>query len=257
MLTFDVDGRSSWIRRNPEFVHYPSLMSMGEYGPSVAIYRILQVLDDYGIKATMFIPGFVAETHEEMVREIVRRGHEVAHHGYMHEAPISVNAEEEEQILDRGIAIIKRLTGEAPAGYRSPSWELSERSLPLLASRGFRYDSSLMGDDAPYFVEAGQGKRLVELPVHWEWDDAPYYQYAPAFNMRNPISSPEQVYSAWVLGFEGVYRWGRALTLTMHPYISGRPGRLQVVERLIRHMRAFPGVRFMRCVDAAEMWEKR
>ncbi|MCS7206321.1 MAG: polysaccharide deacetylase [Dehalococcoidia bacterium] len=254
MLTFDVDGKALWIRRNPAFARYPSLMSMGEYGPRVATPRILDVLDTFGIKATFFIPGFVAETHADLVRDIVRRGHEVGHHGYMHEAPATCTPEEEVAVLDKGITILESLTGQKPLGYRSPSWELSERSLPLLASRGFLYDSSLMGDDAPYWVSAGEGRRLIEIPVHWEWDDFPYFAYAPSANIRGPMHSPDAVFAAWAAGFEGVYRWGRAFCLTMHPQVIGRPGRLLLLERLIRHMRSFPGVAFLRCRDVAEMW---
>jgi len=92
MLTFDVDGVSSWLRRNPDFARLPSLMSMAEYGPRVATWRILDLPDNFNIKASFYIPGFVAETHSELVREVARRGHEVAHHGYMHEPPASMNA---------------------------------------------------------------------------------------------------------------------------------------------------------------------
>ncbi|GBD11506.1 Peptidoglycan deacetylase [bacterium HR23] len=256
MLTFDVDGKSSWIRRNPDFARYPSLMSMEEYGPRVATPRILDLLDTFAIPATFFIPGFVAETHPSLVQEIVRRGHEVAHHGYLHEPPATCAPEEETTVLDRGIAVLEGLTGQRPLGYRSPSWELSERSLPLLASRGFLYDSSLMGDDAPYWVSAGEGRRLVEIPVHWEWDDVPYFAFVPSANIRGPMQSPDAVFNSWTLGFEGAYRWGRAFCLTMHPQVIGRPGRLLLLERLIRHIRSYPGVAFMRCRDVADMWTK-
>ena len=60
---------------------------MAEYGLKRGVPRILKLLDDYDIKATFYIPGYVAENYEDMVREIVRKGHEVGHHGYMHEAP--------------------------------------------------------------------------------------------------------------------------------------------------------------------------
>ena len=85
MLGFDIDGVSSAINRDPASAHLPSLMSAREYGPSVATPRILDLLERHGIPASFYIPGYVAETHEELVREIVERGHEVAHHGYMHE----------------------------------------------------------------------------------------------------------------------------------------------------------------------------
>jgi len=256
MLTFDVDGVSSWLRRNPDFAKLPSLMSMAEYGPSVATPRILDLLDSYNIKASFYVPGFVAETHPDLVKEIARRGHEVGHHGYMHEPPASMNPEEEEHVLEKGINILEGLTGQKPIGYRSPGWELSEVSLELLTSYDFTYDSSLMGDDAPYTVDTSRGK-LVEIPITWILDDAPHFVYAPAANRTSPMKSPNELYEIWSAEFEGLYRYGRAFTLTMHPQYIGRPGRLLMVERLINHIKTFPNVAFMRMSDVAEMWAGR
>jgi peptidoglycan/xylan/chitin deacetylase (PgdA/CDA1 family) len=229
-------------------------MSMADYGPNVATPRILDLLDSYDIKATFYIPGFVAETHEALVKEIHQRGHEVGHHGYMHEPPTTLDPDQEEEVLDKGIAILQRVTGEKPTGYRSPRFELSERSASLMAEKGLLYDSSLMGDDIPYFLDAGGDSRLVEIPVHWEWDDFPYFAFSPDAGLWSPMQSLDAVFNVWSTGFDGVYRWGRAFCLTMHPQIIGRPGRLLILERLIRHMRASPGVAFMRCVDVAQLW---
>ena len=253
MLGFDVDGVSGAINRDPDSARLPSLMSMREYGPSVATARILRLLEDYRIKASFYIPGYVAETHEPLVLDIKERGHEVAHHGYMHEPPATLSKEQEEEVLDRGIAILERITGDRPKGYRSPSWELSEHSLSLLAERGFTYDSSLMGDDIPYVVDAN-GRDLVEIPVHWELDDAPYFSYAPSLGPRSLMASPEHVYQVWSAGFEGMYHYGRSFVLTMHPHVIGRPGRLRMLERLLRYVQDFPEVEFMRAVDVAEMF---
>ena len=250
MLGFDVDGVSGAIYQDPDSARLPSFMSMREYGPSVATPRILDLLDDYDIKASFYVPGYVAETHEELVLDIKRRGHEIAHHGYMHEPPATLSKEQEADVLDKGIAIIERITGDKPLGYRSPSWELSEHSLSLLAQRGFLYDSSLMGNDIPYLVDA-DGSQMVEIPVHWELDDFPYFNYSPALGSRNVMASPEHVYQVWSAAFEGMYHYGRSFVLTMHPHIIGRPGRLRMLERLIRHIREFPGVEFMRTVDVA------
>ena len=253
MLGFDVDGVSGAINRNPDAARLPSLMSMREYGPSVGTPRILDLLDEFGIKASFYIPGYVAETHEGLVLNIAERGHEIAHHGYMHEPPATLSRQQEEEVLDRGIAIIERITGDKPRGYRSPSWELSEHSLSLLADRGFLYDSSLMGDDIPYFVHA-DGRQMVEIPVHWELDDVPYFNYVPSLDTRYLMASPEHVYQVWSAAFEGMYHYGRSLVLTMHPFVIGRPGRLRMLERLLRYISEFPGAEFMRAVDVAEMW---
>jgi peptidoglycan/xylan/chitin deacetylase (PgdA/CDA1 family) len=256
VLSFDIDGVSSAINRNPATKNLPSLMSMREYGPAVATPRILTLLDEQQIKASFFIPGFVAETHEGLVLDIRDRGHEIAHHGYMHEPPATLSRDREAEVLDRGIEIIERITGERPKGYRSPSWELSEDSLSLLADRGFTYDSSLMGDDVPYVVPA-DGRTLVEVPIHWELDDAPYFSYSPFLGQTNVMASPEHVYRVWSAAFEGAHHYGRSFVLTMHPWITGRPGRLRMLERLIGYIKGFDGVEFTTAEGLAGMWGRR
>ena len=251
MLSFDVDGVSGAINQKPESASLPSFMSMREYGPAVATSRILDLLDSHDIKGSFYIPGFVAETHIELVKDIHDRGHEVAHHGYMHEPPATLTKQQEADVLDRGSAILEGITGVKLAGYRSPSWELSEDSLALLSERGFQYDSSMMGNDIPYIVDA-DGKDMVEVPVHWELDDVPYFNYSPALGMRNVAASPEQVYQVWSAAFEGAHHYGRSFLLTMHPHCIGRPGRIRMLERLIEYIKGFDNVEFMRVDDVAK-----
>ena len=115
MLSFDVDGVSGALNQNPDSARLPSFMSAREYGPSVGAPRILDLLDKYDIKASFYIPGYVAETHEELVLDIQRRGHEIGHHGYMHEPPATLTRDQEAAVLDRGSAILERITGEKPS----------------------------------------------------------------------------------------------------------------------------------------------
>jgi len=252
MLGFDVDGPSAMIRRNPDVERMPSARSMGEFGPTVAVPRILELLREQAIPASFYVPGWVAERWPAAVDQIADAGHEIGHHGYLHEPPASLAGDEEAELLDRGSDVLASITGRRPRGYRSPSWELSPRSLPLLADRGFVYDSSLMGDDVPYFVDAGDGRRLVEIPVHWSLDDAPFYPFNPATGRTEVMASPAQVYETWAAAFDELYARGRAYTLTLHPWISGRAGRLAMLERLIAYIRERPGVEFARTIDVAE-----
>ena len=254
MLTFDVDGPSGALRRDPTLADKPSLLSMGDFGPTVGLPRILDLLHRHAIPASFFVPGWIAERHPERIADIADQGHEIAHHGYQHEPAATLTSDEDEgELLDRASAILEDVTGQKPLGYRSPSWALSADSLRLLKERGFVYDSSLMGSDVPYFVEAGDGQ-LVEIPVHWSLDDAPYYPWSPAQGRTSTLASPKAVYEAWEWEFEGAYSDGGALILTLHPYFSGHHGRLQVLERLINHMKARGGVEFMRCIDVANGW---
>jgi peptidoglycan/xylan/chitin deacetylase (PgdA/CDA1 family) len=250
LLTFDVDGPSAMIRRNPKVAEMPSARSMGEFGPEVAAPRILDLLREYRLPASFYVPGWIAERHRALVERIAAEGHEVAHHGYLHEAPATLSLDEEIDVLERGSRILQATTGRPVAGYRSPSWELSPHSVRLLAERGFEYDSSMMGNDVPYFIEAGE-KRLVEIPVHWSLDDAPYWAFNPAVDNRNLMASPAFVFDAWRSAFDELYERGRSFVLTCHPWVIGRAGRLAMLEQLIRHILSRPGVVFRRAEDLA------
>lgn len=249
LLTFDVDGPSGFLHQNPEVARRPSIYSQAEYGPTVGMPKILALLHDHDIRASFFIPGWEAERHPDLVRRIVDAGHEIGHHGYLHEPPASLDRDQEAAVLDRTSAILERLASAPPRGYRSPGWELSEHSLGLLADRGFLYDSSLMGDDVPYLV-GEEGRRLVEIPIDWAFDDYPYFGIN-SIDFRRPPASPPYVFDAWAAAFQECYRRGLPFILTMHPWIIARPGRLRMLDRLIRHMRSFPRVRFRRAIDLA------
>jgi hypothetical protein len=112
-----------------------------------------------------------------------------------------------------------------------------------------------MGNDVPYWV-GEPGRQLVELPVHWSLDDAPYYSYMPVAGRTAPMATPQDVLTAWQWEFDGAYRHGRAFMLTMHPHTTGRFARLEALDRLVKYMKEHVGVRFMKCIDLAEEWRE-
>ena len=92
-LSFDLEGRTPWVQRDPEFLKVPGILSMGDYGPRVGARRILDLLGTYDIKATFSAPATIAEEHTDLIREIHSRGHELINHGYVHEPPTSLTPE--------------------------------------------------------------------------------------------------------------------------------------------------------------------
>ncbi len=236
-LTFDVDGETMAAVQDPQRGHERlTLISGAAYGPAVGVPRILDVLDAHSLKGSFFVPGFTAELHPEMIERIVGNGHEIGHHGYLHERPDTLSDEEEEAVLVRGLEILERLTGRRPAGYRSPAWELKPSSPALLTRYGVRYDSSLMGNDIPYRVATPSGD-LLELPVQWILDDYPHFA-----RVGGVISSPQQVFDVWSTEFAGYHRFNGCFVLTMHPFVSGRPSRIALLERMIEYINGFDGV---------------
>jgi peptidoglycan/xylan/chitin deacetylase (PgdA/CDA1 family) len=243
-LTFDEDGECVPLTYDPENARRRlTLQSEGTYGPNVGSPRILDLLDRHGIKASFFSPGFVAERHPDLMRDFIARGHELGHHGYLHERPDFVEEEEEERILVRGLEVLEAITGVRPRGYRSPAWELKPTSPVLLKRYGFLYDSSLMGDDEPYLIDAGT-ERLLEIPIQWINDDWPHFGFSSIPALGNGIASPQAVYEIWSEEFAGYYDFGGCYVLTMHPFVIGRPSRIRLLDRLISFIKGFDGVWF-------------
>ena len=228
-FTFDFDAEEVWIGENPANAGKPGVLSQGTYGARVAVPLILELLSRHRVTATFFVPGRVAERHPERVRAIVEAGHELAHHGYTHMSPTKLPPDEEHDELVKGRSTLESF-GVTVKGYRSPSWDFSPHTLELLASEGFSYSSNLMSDIRPFRHE---GSPIVELPVHWILDDAAHFWF-DGDTWTKKISTVPEVRAIWEAELEGIRRLGGLFTLTMHPQIIGRPGRLPLLEEMIR-----------------------
>jgi len=254
-LSFDFDGLAIWLSTFKQVT--PTALSRGEYGARVGLERILAVLVAHDVPATFFVPAHTASSFPEATARIAAIGHEIAAHGFIHESPVGLSRTEEEDLLGRSEQVLERVTGARPRGYRSPAWDLSPHTIELLEGRGYLYDSSLMADDFRPFrprkhdrvteqgLTPGPQSSLVEFPVAWELDDYPYFHFASRpYNAG--LRNPEDVLAIWTAEFnychaqvpDGVF------TLTMHPEIIGRGPRIQILDRLIGHMRGTAGVVF-------------
>src|SRR4030066_196425 len=212
-LTFDFDAISLWL--GPFKAQSPSMISRGEFG-AIGARRILDLLERYDIRATWFVPGHTADTYPAIVEDIVKRGHEIGHHGYCHENPVALEQPKERKIIEMGLESLERVPGKRPIGYRSPSWDLSPNSIDLLLEYSFVYDSSMMGNDfSPYWCRQGDqydlesrykfGKsvELLEMPGTRGLDDFPAFEYVSLPNKLYPgLRSPEQVFDIWMGDFD-------------------------------------------------------
>ncbi|UXM91404.1 polysaccharide deacetylase family protein [Paenarthrobacter sp. JL.01a] len=243
-FTFDVDAESCTIAHDPSSTRRMSLMSHQSYGPKIAVPRLLQILDRQGIKGTFFIPGFTAESYPDVVRRIADGGHEIAHHGYLHEPMRGIDAATEASYLDRGLEALANVAGVRPVGYRAPWWELNWQSAALLADRGFLYDSSLLDGDAPYRLSVADGdpRDIVEIPVDWALDDWEQYGFYPGVTGSGVIESPAKALEMWTLEAQAHHAQGSCFVLTNHPFISGRPSRAVALEELIERVKDLDGM---------------
>jgi len=234
-FTFDVDAESAILWGNEAVGARMSVMSHQAYGPLVGVPRILDLLDRHQIASTFFLPGHTAHRYPDAVRAIVAAGHEVAHHGYLHEQPTALTLEEEIEALDRGLEALAEVAGVTPAGYRAPMWDLSWHTPGLLAERNFLYDSSLMDADVPYELAVGDTS-LVEIPIQWALDDWEQYCFLPDISGSGLIESPRKARELWQLEFDALRRAGGCWVLTNHPFLSGRASRAAELDDLMRYV---------------------
>jgi len=131
-ITFDMDADSLiHIEKGPQATKYLSSISMLRYGPDVAIPRILEGYRRFGLKQSFFIPAWCIEQHPHAVEAIIKDGHEVGFHGYIHEAPNALPPDEERYWMQRSIEVIERFTGRRPRGNRSPLYNMSDKTIDL------------------------------------------------------------------------------------------------------------------------------
>ncbi|MFQ5425805.1 MAG: polysaccharide deacetylase [Gaiellales bacterium] len=240
----------------------PSMISRGEFA-TIGLPRLLALLQKHGVPATFFGPGHTAHCYPDLVRRIESEGHEIGHHGWVHENPALLERDAEIEVFERGFEALEHAGVERPVGYRSAAWDFSPNSIEILLNLGFAYDTSCMANDFyPYYLR--QGDRwsttepyvfgelvdLVEIGPSWGLDDFPPLEYVWGAN-TGPMT-PSQVMELWQGEFDYMIANcpGSVYTLTCHPQFIGRGGRITMLERLIEHMKGH-SVRFERLRDVA------
>lgn len=221
-------------------IYYPDvnvdegdILRLGRTGIRFGLPKLLEVLDRFEVKATFFIPGAVVKRYPEAVASIVERGHEIGCHGNNHEILAHMTVKEQRAALTEARDLLTKAAGKAPAGFRMPEGEISEETLALVKTLGFSYSSSLSDDDVPYVRESCG---LLELPIHWELFDLPYF----AFTFDPPIppgqsrsARMDDVLKNWLYELEGARRFGTLFNLQLDPQAIGEQGHIFMLEELL------------------------
>jgi peptidoglycan/xylan/chitin deacetylase (PgdA/CDA1 family) len=244
-IGFDMDAEDVALTVDPESRHRLSAMSHQAYGPLTGMPRVLDLLARHDLRATFFCPGYTAERYPDLLRRVRDEGHEIAHHGYLHEAIAGMTPQQEAEVLDRGLDALERVVGVRPSGYRAPMWETTYATAGLLLDRGFLYESSMMDSDLPYELAERPGedaRSIVEIPVAWALDDWEQYAFVPDLFGPGVIEDPGKALSLWTGELTEAHRHGSCFTLTIHPFLSGRLGRLRALETLLETAAGMSGL---------------
>jgi polysaccharide deacetylase family protein (PEP-CTERM system associated) len=163
-----------------------------EYRAEASTRRLLDLFDEFQIKSTFFVLGWVAQRSPQLIREIHQRGHEVASHGMSHKLVYNQTPAEFASETFKSKAMLEDLIGEPVLGYRASTYSITKRSLwalDILKEAGFAYDSSIFpiphdaygipdAQQVPGLVATPKGGQIVEFPM----------STAPMLGVRLPVS---------------------------------------------------------------------
>jgi peptidoglycan/xylan/chitin deacetylase (PgdA/CDA1 family) len=209
----------------------PCIESHFEYGARAGWWRIMDLFDAHGVKATVSACGRAVERSPALARDAVRRGHEVAAHGWRWESHAGMVEADERKAIARTVAAIASATGARPLGWHTRS-AASQNTRRLLAEEGgFLYDCDAYNDDLPYFVEAS-GRRHLVMPYAFDTNDM-HFQHTQRFRGSD--------FADYIIGaYDWLVREGalapKMMSVGLHLRMIGRPGRIGALETILRHV---------------------
>jgi peptidoglycan/xylan/chitin deacetylase (PgdA/CDA1 family) len=230
----------------------------------VQVWRLLDLFDKYGVRATFAVPAIMAEAFGDNVREASQRGHEIAAHGYLHEDVSKLDRQEEERRLRLTTDLLEDVAGNRPVGWFSlPTRNdpdgcgyLSSNTMALLDEAGYSYFGNGLADDIPYYwiYDFEKRKNVLTLPYYYHFDDQWFISF-PGVGAAVGSENPAALYTNWRREFDASYRRGRCFSMVIHPCLIQCTYGLEVLERFFIHMTAFPGIWCATGAEIADHWQ--
>jgi peptidoglycan/xylan/chitin deacetylase (PgdA/CDA1 family) len=230
-VTFDNLGEAADLERGL----WPEDEPLGRhFSVKRTLPRILDTLDELGLRATFFVEGLNAELYPDALLEIANSGHELGYHGWRHEYWPNLSPSHETRVLERGVHKMHEV-GVRPRGFRPPGGRLTHSSPELLESLGFTHCS-------PAGLGIGFLGNLVVLPFEWRLNDA--YYYLPRFGgLRETATGSSEPLSPFRFretlrsALQDIVRDGGHLTLLFHPFLEEQEDRFEIMRGVFEELR--------------------
>ncbi|HXG51543.1 MAG TPA: polysaccharide deacetylase family protein [candidate division Zixibacteria bacterium] len=231
---FDMPIRGSGSARVPDVPGY----TLRDYGSRVGVFRIMEVLDRHGIRASVLLNAEVCERHPPIIEQGNRRGWEWLGHGLTNSVSMAdYPADQEREVIHRVKEIIASATGKPPKGWLGPGLGETFDTPDHLAAEGFEYVCDWGCDEQPVPMRVKSG-RMIVVPYELGINDIRVF-------LRENRSAEE--YCRMVCDqFDTLYRdsrnGGRVLCLPLHPFVIGIPHRIQYLDRALEYICSHEGV---------------
>jgi len=235
-LTFDVDGVYGEANYQDQSNTY--MLSQTEYDP-VGTVRILELLDDYDVQATFCWVGRVAGDGPDLVRRAHDAGHEISMHTWTHRYLNQLTDEEQLRDFELTFDALRRITGVDPVGHKTGGWRYNQETHRIAQQLGLIWVMDIPNGDLPTLMFPNPERPpIINLPPSFHYDDYSFFV--------DKMLTPAATYDFWRDDLGVLRSEGGMMCLTMHPFVSGRPGPSRAVARLIDY-----------AVDAGDVWIAR
>jgi peptidoglycan/xylan/chitin deacetylase (PgdA/CDA1 family) len=226
-------------------------LSYGDYGWKAGIWRLLNILDEYGLKSSISTNGLSAERHPEIVRMLAQEGHEILGHGWANDvyAKDATPAEERAEILRCTTILTETTGGIRPVGWTSPGSSGSEMTIELLAAQGYLWVGDDASDDLPFVQQTKAGPFVILPRTNLSTNDIAAWVF--------PANPPSVFYENFRETFDQLYREGQDgspkwLSMTLHSHMAGRPTMSSTIRRCLDYVKNHDGVFYTRSRDIAQ-----
>jgi peptidoglycan/xylan/chitin deacetylase (PgdA/CDA1 family) len=254
IITVLFDDGMDAVARAPDLINRSKSFSVWEYGAKRGVDRLVDTFAKHSVRASWFVPAVVAQKHASAIRALASEGHEVEGRGRAFERFDALPDEDARLILTTSRDILHEIAGRTPRGFRLPYGNWPRDFDRVLTDANYSWSASLNGDDRPYIHRSG----LVQIPVHIELEDRPYFQFnfTPAFPKgQSRLPSYEAVLHNWIAEFDAYRTFGLCYVLQVRPEMIGTPGRIFVLEQLLGHILQFDDV-WVATADEVASWHE-
>ena len=212
----------------PDVLNY----SWRDYGVRVGIWRLMEIMDHYGVKGTVALNSDVCIRYPRIIQGGNQLGWEWMGHGTSNSVLISRQSEDEERALIREVVDTIRMgTGKHPRGWLSPALSESHRTLDLLAECGIEYVCNWVNDEQPYSLRVKRGS-MISIPYSIEINDIPAFLDLK----QSPETFGRMICDQFDVLYEDGAKTGRVMAICLHPFLIGHPNRSKYFAQALAHI---------------------
>lgn len=226
--------------------------SMFEYGSRVGVWRLMRLLRDRNLPATVFACALALERNPAVARAIREAGYDVCSHGWRWTRPQGLSEEQEARDIARAVQSLEKSLGERPAGWYCRYAPTPNTRKLLIRHGGFLYDSDSYADELPYWVPTEGGGHHLVIPYTQAHNDGKF--------VRSGIATADDFFAFLRDSFDMLYEEGREqprmMSVGLHMRLAGHPGRAVGFARFLDYVLGHDEVWVCRRIDIARHWHR-